>query len=228
MARVTVTVINVNDQEPKFEKKSYVVSVPENSPPGTHVTIVKAVDGDEGQFGEVSYSLIGEHASDFNIGHETGEITVGGATVLDREETPEITITVMASDGAPLNSRRSTTVPVVINLTDVNDNKPIFSQHSYIASVAENLSIDPPATILQVRAVDNDEGPNGQVWYKIVGGNENGSFSLNPETGFLYPAVALLGRAGPYRIEVYNDYDCRIFIYIENKIVKLAYKLRIR
>lgn len=75
---------------------------------------------------------------------------MGGATVLDREMTPEITITVMASDGAHVNSRRSTTVPVVVKLIDENDNRPIFSQHSYRASVAENLSVNPPAPILQV------------------------------------------------------------------------------
>ncbi|XP_011882059.1 PREDICTED: cadherin-87A [Vollenhovia emeryi] len=201
-AKVTVTVINVNDQDPKFERDLYNASVKENSPPGTRVTVVKAVDGDEGTFGDVSYSLIGEHAADFNIGHETGEITVGGATVLDREVTPEITITVMASDGAHVNSRRSTTVPVVVKLIDENDNRPIFSQHSYRASVAENLSVNPPAPILQVRAVDQDEGTNGEVWYTIINGNENESFSLNRETGILYPAAALLGRAGSYRIEV--------------------------
>lgn len=179
-AKVIVTVINVNDQDPKFEKEEYNASVGENSPPGTRVTVVKATDGDEGPFGEVSYSLIGDHAADFNIGnfdlyifyakyiqmvltrfynkclfvtitgHETGEITVGGATVLDREMTPKITITVMASDGAHINSRRSTTVPVVVKLIDVNDNRPIFTQHSYRASVAENLPVNPPAPILQV------------------------------------------------------------------------------
>ena len=84
------------------------------------------------------------------LGHETGEITVGGATVLDREVIPEITISVMASDNAPINSRRTTSVPVVIKLEDVNDNRPIFTQHSYRASVAENLSVNPPAPILQV------------------------------------------------------------------------------
>lgn len=67
-AKVIVTVINVNDQDPKFEQESYNASVKENSPPGTHVTVVKATDGDEGPFGEVSYSLIGDHAADFNIG----------------------------------------------------------------------------------------------------------------------------------------------------------------
>ncbi|XP_024937586.1 cadherin-87A isoform X2 [Cephus cinctus] len=201
-AKVTLTVINVNDQSPQFERESYNASIEENSPPGTHVTVVKARDSDEGVFGQVSYSLIGKNASDFNIGHETGEITVGGATVLDREITRDITITVMASDGAPLNSRKSTTVPVHIKLIDVNDNRPIFSQHSYRASVAENLSVNPPAPILQVRASDPDEGLNGEVWYTIVSGNENKSFVLNPETGILYPGVALLGRAGTYRIEV--------------------------
>ena len=99
-------------------------------------------------------------------GHETGEITVGTATVMDREATPEITITVMASDGAPQNSRRSTTVPVVINLVDVNDNKPIFTQHSYIASVAENLPINPPATILQVRVHNQHKKEFYHLWNK--------------------------------------------------------------
>lgn len=67
-AKVTVTVINVNDQDPKFEKELYNATVKENSPPGTRVIVVKATDGDEGPFGDVSYSLIGEHAADFNIG----------------------------------------------------------------------------------------------------------------------------------------------------------------
>lgn len=40
------------------------------------------------------------------------------------------------------------------------------------------------------------------MWYKIIKGNENGSFALNPETGILYPAVSLLGRAQFYKINV--------------------------
>lgn len=71
-------------------------------------------------------------------------------TVLDREVVQEIIISVLASDNAPINSRRTTSVPVVIKLIDVNDNRPIFTQHSYRASVAENLSVKPPAPILQV------------------------------------------------------------------------------
>lgn len=70
-AKVTVSIINVNDQDPIFEQQIYNASVRENSPAGTHVIVVKAIDADEGPFGHVSYSLIGEHASDFNIGTKT-------------------------------------------------------------------------------------------------------------------------------------------------------------
>lgn len=67
-AKIIVSIINVNDQDPKFEKNVYSASIKENSPAGTHVTVVKATDGDEGLFGQISYSLVGDHAADFNIG----------------------------------------------------------------------------------------------------------------------------------------------------------------
>ncbi|XP_058810290.1 cadherin-87A isoform X2 [Phymastichus coffea] len=201
-ANISVMIVNINDEDPKFEQDFYNTTIKENSPPGTRITVVKAYDADDGSFGEVTYSLIGDHVADFNIDHETGEITVAAATVLDREFIPEITVSVMANDKAPLSSRRSTSTRVVIRLIDVNDNRPIFTQHSYRASVAENLSVNPPAPILQVSAIDPDEGINGAVWYKIIKGNDNDSFTLNPETGILYPALSLLDRAQSYQIKV--------------------------
>lgn len=53
--------------------------------------------------------------SHFNVGHETGKIVVDAATARNREKTPVISSTVMASDGAPLNSWRPTDVLVIIN-----------------------------------------------------------------------------------------------------------------
>ena len=51
--------INVNDEEPVFSAGVYDADVAENSPAGTPVIIVTAVDRDEGNFGQVSYSLAG-------------------------------------------------------------------------------------------------------------------------------------------------------------------------
>lgn len=84
----------------------------ENAPAGTVVVKVKATDKDDGLFGVVTYQLIGEHSNDFLIDRDSGEITVAHPRVLDRETTPEITIQVMASDGAPPDTRRTAAVPV--------------------------------------------------------------------------------------------------------------------
>lgn len=70
-AKITVTIININDEDPKFDQKIYNATVKENSSPGTRVTVVKATDADEGSLGQLTYNLIGEHASDFNIGKNT-------------------------------------------------------------------------------------------------------------------------------------------------------------
>lgn len=67
-AKIFVTIINVNDQDPKFEQESYNASLKENALPGTPIIAVKAIDRDEGDFGNVTYSIVGEHAADFIIG----------------------------------------------------------------------------------------------------------------------------------------------------------------
>lgn len=84
----------------------------ENAHQGTTVVRVQATDLDSGTYGIVTYSLIGEHSSDFNIDYQSGEITVANPVVLDREVRQEITLQVMASDGAPPDQRRTVAVPV--------------------------------------------------------------------------------------------------------------------
>lgn len=73
-AMVSVAIININDEDPKFEQDLYNASVKENSASGAHITVVKALDADEGIFGKVAYSLTGEHASDFNIGETNSKL----------------------------------------------------------------------------------------------------------------------------------------------------------
>lgn len=65
---------------------------------------------------------------------------------------------------------------VHIKVRDVNDHPPVFSQTTYKSTISENLQLNPPAAILQVRAEDKDEGINGKVEYKIVEQSEPGEF----------------------------------------------------
>ncbi|KAJ4434750.1 hypothetical protein ANN_23319, partial [Periplaneta americana] len=201
-ADVSVNVLNINDMDPVFSMPMYEATVMENSPEKTHVITVTATDGDEGVIGAVTYSLVGEHSSDFSVNYNTGEVTVANPALLDREVTPDITIQVMASDGAPPETRRTVAVPIHIHLKDANDNSPVFTQRVYQASVMENLRLHPPAPILQVRAEDPDEGKNGAVRYSILSGNEGGVFKLDAESGILYPAESLEGKPREFNLVV--------------------------
>ncbi|GFG39325.1 hypothetical protein Cfor_05830, partial [Coptotermes formosanus] len=201
-AYVTVNVININDMHPVFSERMYEATVIENSPEKTPVITVNATDGDEGVYGNVSYSLVGEHSSDFSVNYNTGKVTVANPALLDREITPDITIQVMASDGAPPDMRKTEAVPIHIRLRDANDNSPVFTVKRYQASVMENLPLDPPPPIVQVHAEDVDEGRNGAVRYSIVSGNEGGVFKLDAETGILYPAESLEGKPREFLLVV--------------------------
>jgi hypothetical protein len=176
-ATVLVTVLNLNDNDPVFSAKVYNATVDENSPNGTYVMTVKATDTDSGDYGKITYGLAGEHSEHFAISPDTGVITVANSNFLDHEVVNETVIQVVASDGAPHNFKRSVTVPVNIKILDVNDNAPKFNQSEYNVTVIENVRLNPPVPLLQVNATDEDSGINGNIHYKIIGGNDNGKFA---------------------------------------------------
>lgn len=175
-AAVLVRVINVNDNDPVFSAREYNASVSENSPNGTRIIVVSATDSDKGDFGEVTYNLTGEHSENFRIDPESGEITVANSNFLDHEVIKETVLQVVASDGAPNNAKRSISVPVYLNITDINDNAPKFAQSEYNVTVMENIGLNPPVPLVQVNATDADEGTYGNIRYTITSGNLNGTF----------------------------------------------------
>ncbi|NXH90108.1 PCDGE protein, partial [Edolisoma coerulescens] len=59
----------------------------------------------------------------------------------------------------------SGTVHVRVNVTDANDNPPVFSKRVYEARVAENPPVG--SLVLRVRATDADAGSNGRVSYSF-------------------------------------------------------------
>jgi Cadherin domain len=147
--------------------------------------------------------LEGTHGEHFTIDERTGEIFVANSSALDRERQSEITLSAVATDqGMPIDNRRVTAANVKIKVWDENDEVPVFRQHNYYASVAENVQLNPPVTILQVQADDNDIDEAGTVKYSIVSGNEDNSFMLDANSGILYPATTLVGRKGQHKIKV--------------------------
>lgn len=74
--RLEIFVEDVNDSPPEFPVSRYEGQVAENSPVGSSVIEVKAVDADKGQNGQVSYKFLREESYDsFGIDPATGLIS---------------------------------------------------------------------------------------------------------------------------------------------------------
>ncbi|XP_054284040.1 neural-cadherin isoform X4 [Macrosteles quadrilineatus] len=185
-ATVRIYTKNKNDEEPKFSQQVYTPNVDENAGPNTLVTTVVASDkdGDNVRFGFVGG---GTSSGQFVIEDITGVIRLHGKAIsLDRDKY-ELNVTAM-DDGeccvnGPATIHTSTAV-VVVFITDVNDNKPIFKDcGTYYPKVEEGAQNGSP--VIKVQATDEDKGVNGQVKYSIVQQpNQKGTkFTVDEETG---------------------------------------------
>ncbi|XP_022249667.1 cadherin-related tumor suppressor-like [Limulus polyphemus] len=175
--QVTIILKDINDAFPEFITPN-TTSVLENVPVNTVVMAIKAIDHDEGRNSYIEYSL-SSSADKFLLGPVDGLLRVNGP--LDREIQSKYEITVIAKDrGTPL---RSSSVNIVINILDENDNNPTFDPRQYNASISENASIG--VSVLEVSATDQDEGLSGQVRYSIIAGDSNHDFIIGEDTGII-------------------------------------------
>ncbi|XP_076378460.1 neural-cadherin isoform X4 [Megalopta genalis] len=185
-ATVRIYTKNKNDEEPKFSQQVYTPNVDENAGPNTLVTTVVASDKDGDN---VRFKFVGGNTTSgqFVIEEITGVIRLHGNNIsLDRDKY-ELNVTAI-DDGAccpngPSTTHTSTAV-VVVFITDVNDNKPVFTDcRMYNPKVEEGAPNG--STVIKVQATDEDKGVNGQVKYSIVQQpNQKGTkFTVDEETG---------------------------------------------
>ena len=107
-ASLTVTVEDINDNQPYFESSTPdTLSLPENTPLGTTVLTVTARDDDIGLNGKVAYTLEGGEGK-FVVNRNTGELT---SRVL---RSGHYTLRVIASDSG--HEPRSTTETLVVTV----------------------------------------------------------------------------------------------------------------
>ena len=168
-ATVRIYTVNKNDEPPKFSQDVYTPNVDENAGPNTLVTTVVASDkdGDNVIFGFVGG---GTKSGMFHIEERTGVIRLVGSNINLDKDKYELNVTAR-DDGACCTNGGSTihttTALVVVFITDVNDNKPVFEEcASYAPTVEEGAPSQTP--VITVKATDQDKGHNGQVRYSIV------------------------------------------------------------
>ncbi|KAL2311128.1 hypothetical protein Nmel_002817 [Mimus melanotis] len=177
---VTITVLDINDNPPVFERRDYLVTVPEDTSPGTEVLSVFATSQDIGTNAEIAYLIrSGNEKGKFRINSKTGVISIFEA--LDFESCKDFYLVVEAKDGGTPALSAVTTVNV--NVTDVNDNAPTFSQAVYSAVISEDAAVGD--SVLMLIAEDLDSPPNGQIHFSIVSGDQDNEFSVDPVLGLV-------------------------------------------
>ncbi|KAM9265993.1 LOW QUALITY PROTEIN: uncharacterized protein FYN16_006534 [Cariama cristata] len=196
LCKVEVEVLDVNDNAPDITMLSVSSPVPEDVPAGTVVAVLKVTDPDSGENGQVWCELSGEAPLSL-VASSGGSYKVVTASALDREQAAEHRVTVVARDrGSPALSSRTA---LVLEVSDVNDNAPVFEEAAYSAYVAENNAAGAP--VLRVHARDADAGANGRVSYWLAGGSADAA-----------PFVSVEARSGAVYAQRSFDYEqCREF-----------------
>ncbi|XP_072558062.1 protocadherin gamma-A12-like isoform X31 [Paramormyrops kingsleyae] len=186
---IQLSVSDVNDNSPVFDKQSYSAQVTENNKPGSSICSVTARDPDWRQNGTVFYSLLpsevnGVPVSSFlSINGDTG--VIHAVRSFDYEQFRSFKAQVVARDNGspPLSSN----VTVSVHITDQNDNSPLILYPAPAGSsiMTEMVPRAAPAGSLvsKVIAVDADSGQNAWLAYQIVKSTDPGLFSIGQYSG---------------------------------------------
>uniref|UniRef100_A0A671QRF1 Protocadherin 7a n=1 Tax=Sinocyclocheilus anshuiensis TaxID=1608454 RepID=A0A671QRF1_9TELE len=213
-ALLRVSITDVNDNSPRFERAVYEAEMAENAPPGTPVLQVRATDRDIGVNGQVEYVFGAATESVrrlLRLDEASGWLSV--LHRIDREEVSQLRFTITARDrGQPPRTDRTT---VVLNVRDENDNVPIVEIRKIgrilvrdgAAMVPENVLVDTPVALVQVS--DRDQGENGAVTCTVVG---DVPFTLKPagETALAPPPKYFLHTSALLDYEATREYSVTI------------------
>ncbi|KAM4653609.1 protocadherin gamma-B5-like [Amazona ochrocephala] len=196
---VEVEVLDVNDNAPEITVLSVSSPVPEDAPAGTVVAVLNVKDPDSGENGQVWCELSGEAPLSL-VELSGGSYKVVTASTLDREQASEYRVAVVARDrGSPA---LSSSTALVLEVSDVNDNAPVFEEAAYSTYVVENNVAG--ALVLHVSARDADVGSNGHVSYSLEGGSAGSA-----------PYVSVEARTGAVYAQRSFDYEqCREFAVV--------------
>uniref|UniRef100_A0A665X978 Protocadherin-15 n=1 Tax=Echeneis naucrates TaxID=173247 RepID=A0A665X978_ECHNA len=200
-ADLIIEILDENNQAPYFQFATYQGYVSESSPVGTTISAganltaplgILALDNDIEETKDPMVKItLNDYTTIFDV-TPTGIIRyLRLLKPVDREKQTVYTFMMVASDGV----QQSSPVTVNILVLDANDNTPTFSKVSYSVEVFTDMQ--PGETVLQLTAVDADEGLNGLVTYEILAGAQ-GDFIISNRTGRITvaPGVTLtVGRS---------------------------------
>uniref|UniRef100_UPI00398F5A50 protocadherin beta-15-like n=1 Tax=Pristiophorus japonicus TaxID=55135 RepID=UPI00398F5A50 len=183
--KVLLMVTDINDNSPEIITTSTSSTIPEDASPSTAVAVLRVTDRDSGTADvyctiprDIPFKLKSSSHNYYTL------VTHGD---IDREKLPEYNITVTCTDtgSPPLSTKKNMRVQV----SDINDNTPRFTQPSFTMYVTENNVID--ASIGSVSALDPDSNQNAELTFSIFDSLVHGLpvstlISINSENGVMF------------------------------------------
>ena len=164
---INVTILDINDNNPVVTA-SPMVDVIENVETIINIT---ATDQDSGNNSALVYTLINASIglSYFSIDAMDGSLTI---QPIDRDPdtggTPQVVVDIEVADSGSVP--RSTEFRLTIDVTDVNDNVPLFTNNDSTIYLDEGTAIS--TVVYTVMASDSDEGSNANLTYSVINGTD--------------------------------------------------------
>ncbi|XP_061755630.1 protocadherin alpha-8-like [Nerophis ophidion] len=183
VCRVIIKIRDINDNPPTIEVTSLSNKVPEDSKPGTVISLISVKDEDSGVNGKIISTIINDVPFELKPSYKENIYSVVTKEYLDREEVSHYEITMQATDcGEPPLSTFKT---LSIQISDVNDNSPHFEKNPLEFYLTENNVAG--NSVFSVSAADKDLNDNAAISYHIVReGRHNDIMSflnINSENG---------------------------------------------
>ncbi|XP_014835368.1 PREDICTED: protocadherin alpha-10-like, partial [Poecilia mexicana] len=183
-SRVVIKLKDLNDNKPEIEITSLSSQIPEDSKPGTVVSLISVTDRDSGMNGKVICKISDNVPFDLTPSIEENMYSLVTKGRLDRETESHYDITITATDcGEP---RLSAAKTLQIHVSDINDNRPVFSQNPFEMYLVENNA--PGVSVFSITASDEDVNENAAMTYSIrksdgVQGDVAHFFNIHSENG---------------------------------------------
>ena len=184
-AVLKIILTDVNDNIPFFEQSQYDAYLQENLPAGTEIIQMEAVDLDSSKHAEIEFSFVEEQIKKFfEINQKTGVIR--SKESFDYEKYPEYQMHVVARNPGIVGESSAL---LTIHITGSNEFFPRFLQPVFQFAVSESALQD--TEVGQIRAVDQDKGSDGQVFYFLIGQSNDQGFKINKTSGVISVAESL-------------------------------------
>lgn len=185
---ITCEVLDV--MPPVFTSLSTATTIAENSGADQAIYTVTATDASGS---DITYKLQPVDDFDsFTFDASTGVVTLTENP--DRDTQPSYSFTVVATDGAGNESEQN----VTLDITDLDDNSPIFQSISVASPVAPNSGANQVVYV----AIANDVDESSVITYTLKQGDDSEYFTINQSTGEVTLTVDPDGANSPYTFTV--------------------------